>query len=126
MAKINFILQGKGGVGKSFTASLLAQHYRARGDETVCIDTDPVNATFSGYAAYDVQRLELLDGDNINPRAFDELIEVITTVPEKAVVVIDNGAATFIPICSYLIENDIISFLREAGHTVLFHMFRVL
>ena len=31
MATINFVLQGKGGVGKSLVATLLTQHYRECG-----------------------------------------------------------------------------------------------
>ena len=46
MAKIHMILQGKGGVGKSFISSILAQHRIAKGKNPLCIDTDPVNATF--------------------------------------------------------------------------------
>lgn len=49
MAKIHMVLQGKGGVGKSFIASTLAQHKLAKGKKLLCIDTDPVNATFNGF-----------------------------------------------------------------------------
>ena len=38
---IHFTLQGKGGVGKSLVASILAQYFRHRGAEIHCIDTDP-------------------------------------------------------------------------------------
>ena len=48
MAKIHMILQGKGGVGKSMIAATLAQWKRAHGEAPLCIDTDPVNATFAG------------------------------------------------------------------------------
>ena len=47
MAKINMVLQGKGGVGKSFVASTLAQYMKNKGEEPLCIDTDPVNTTFA-------------------------------------------------------------------------------
>jgi cellulose biosynthesis protein BcsQ len=47
---IHMVLQGKGGVGKSFVAALMAQYLQDRGQDPVCIDTDPVNATFAGYA----------------------------------------------------------------------------
>ena len=47
--KIHMVLQGKGGVGKSFIAALMAQFLQDRGRDPVCIDTDPVNATFAGY-----------------------------------------------------------------------------
>ncbi len=118
---VNLILQGKGGVGKSFIASLLTQHHRGRGDEVICIDTDPVNATFAGYGAYDVRRLDILAGDDIDPRAFDELVEIITEAPDEAVVIVDNGAATFVPLCAYLIEGRVIDLLGDSGKAVRFH-----
>ena len=77
MANVHMILQGKGGVGKSFIASLLAQHKIADHKNILCIDTDPVNATFAGFKALNVKRLELMDGDVINARKFDDLIELI-------------------------------------------------
>jgi CO dehydrogenase nickel-insertion accessory protein CooC1 len=48
---VHLSLQGKGGVGKSLIASLLAQFYKDHGVRAICVDTDPVNQTFSQYAA---------------------------------------------------------------------------
>ncbi|EBM4821413.1 conjugal transfer protein TraL, partial [Salmonella enterica] len=44
---INFILQGKGGVGKSFATAILAQYFIDENhmDNIVVGDTDPVNTT---------------------------------------------------------------------------------
>ena len=42
---IHMSLQGKGGVGKSLAASVLAQYFMARGKAVRCIDADPVNKT---------------------------------------------------------------------------------
>jgi len=39
---IHLSLQGKGGVGKSLVASILAQYFNSRGKRIQCIDTDPV------------------------------------------------------------------------------------
>lgn len=122
--QVDFILQGKGGVGKSLIASLLAQHYRARGiDPLLAIDTDPVNATFARYKAYGAEPLNIMDGDDINPRAFDQLIERIVDHGDKGVqaAIIDNGASVFVPICSYMLQNDVVSLLSEAGHTIRIH-----
>ena len=77
MKKVHFTLQGKGGVGKSYVSSLLAQFHRERGEEAACIDTDPVNATFSGYKAFDVRRIELMNGSQLNERQFDAMMEQI-------------------------------------------------
>ena len=48
---IHLTLQGKGGVGKSLVAAVLAQYLKSAGRDVRCIDTDPVNRTFAQYAA---------------------------------------------------------------------------
>ena len=57
---IHLSLQGKGGVGKSLTASILAQYLISRGMAVRCVDTDPVNRTLTQYKRLDVQPLKLL------------------------------------------------------------------
>ena len=47
---IHLSLQGKGGVGNSLVASILAHYFRGRGRSIQCIDTDPVNRTFGNTA----------------------------------------------------------------------------
>lgn len=37
---------------------------------------------------------------------------------ENEHIVIDNGASSFIPLLSYLKENDAISLIQENGHSV--------
>lgn len=122
--QVDLILQGKGGVGKSLIASLLAQHFQMRGfDPLLAIDTDPVNATFAGYTAFKVEPLIIMEDDDINPRAFDKLIERILTEGEEGAraAVVDNGASTFVPLCSYMLQNGVIALLTEAGHSIRFH-----
>lgn len=121
MATINMILQGKGGVGKSFIASLIAQSLLDKGIEPICVDTDPVNTTFAGYRAFDVDVLDIMDGDIVDPTRFDSLIEQILELPPNAQMVVDNGAATFLPLTSYLFENAVIPLLKENGHHVRLH-----
>jgi hypothetical protein len=117
---IEMILQGKGGVGKSLVAALLAQYFTNQGEAPLCVDTDPVNATFSGYKAFQVETLNIMDGDDINPRAFDQLIERIMTTDQNRMV-IDNGASTFVPLCSYLLQNGVVDLLSDAGHSIRLH-----
>ena len=63
MKEVHFIAQGKGGVGKSFIASILAQYLKERvKDEHIhCYDTDPVNPTFSRYSALSAQVVPILN-----------------------------------------------------------------
>jgi P-type conjugative transfer protein TrbG len=55
---IHLTLQGKGGVGKSLVASVLAQYLKEQGKDVRCIDTDPVNRTFAQYSALGADRLK--------------------------------------------------------------------
>jgi hypothetical protein len=118
--KVNLVLQGKGGVGKSLVAALVAQHLLSKPDaQVVCIDTDPVNATLMGYKRFAARRAEILDGASIDTRRFDQMMEWV--LGEDADFVIDNGASCFIPFTNYLFEADVLSTIRECGKDVLIH-----
>lgn len=119
MAKIHMILQGKGGVGKTVIAAMVAQYKMSKGQKPLCIDTDPVNATFVGYKALGVKRLEIMEAEEINPRSFDSLIEMIATAKDD--VIIDNGASSFVPLSHFLISNQVPALLVEMGHELVIH-----
>jgi len=119
MAKIHILLQGKGGVGKSLIASILAQYSDSKKKDVLCIDTDPVNASLYGFEKLNVKKLDLMDGDNVDPRKFDSLIEIITK--RKNDVIIDNGASTFVGLSHYLISNQVSTMLKENGHELIIH-----
>jgi CobQ/CobB/MinD/ParA nucleotide binding domain len=119
MPNVHLILQGKGGVGKSFAASTLAQYKQSKGESVLCIDTDPVNSTFLGYKALEVTRLNILENDEINSRSFDKLIELIA--PLRHDVIVDNGASSFVPLSYYLITNEVPELLESLGHQLVIH-----
>ena len=121
MATIHFIQQGKGGVGKSLIAAILYQVLRHQGKEVAAFDTDPVNATLHGFEEFTVTRLDILHQGDINPRAFDELVNEIATLPEQTHVIVDNGASSFLALNNYIKENDVLAILAEHDHTVFFH-----
>ena len=75
-AAIHLSLQGKGGVGKSLVASILAQYFIHRGTTIRCIDTDPVNQTFAQYKRLPVERVKLIRDGGIDQRGFDALMEL--------------------------------------------------
>jgi hypothetical protein len=113
------ILQGKGGVGKSFIAAVLAQYQVGQGRNPLCIDTDPINSTFFGFKGLNVRRLHILDGDEINSRNFDALVDLMA--PSEDDVIIDNGASSFVPLSHYLISNQVPALLQEMGHELIVH-----
>jgi traL protein len=130
MKEVHFVVQGKGGVGKSFIAALLAQylihHYGdiATDDGNAyiqCFDTDPVNPTFSRMKELEPTVVDILTQHHtIDTREFDELVEVLVELDGMAV--IDNGAATFIPLMSYMNEGGIVDLLRDNGVRVIMHV----
>ncbi|MDK4526241.1 conjugal transfer protein TraL [Kingella kingae] len=122
MKEVHFVVQGKGGVGKSFCASILAQYLQETcHDPLYCFDTDPVNPTFSRIAALKAQTVNILTEHNtINVRKFDEMIEQLVEL--DGIGVLDNGAATFVPLMAYLAEADLVQMLEDNGVRVVMHI----
>ena len=121
MGTIHFIQQGKGGVGKSVVAVILYQTLTALGKDVAAFDTDPVNATLSSYAEFGVTSLDILKNDNIDARAFDQLLDELFYLPEQMHAIVDNGASSFVALGAYIKENALLSLLREQGPQVFFH-----
>jgi len=119
MNNVHLVMQGKGGVGKSLAAVLVAQYLQSLGGKVICADTDPVNATFAQYKSLDVAHVEIAKDGNVIQSKFDPLIEMI--VQTDADFVIDNGSATFLPLTKYLAENDIYQIMSEHGKKVFVH-----
>jgi hypothetical protein len=119
MKTVHFTMQGKGGVGKTFVSSLMAQYLLSKTEEVVCIDTDPVNASFADYKAYNARRIQLMKGSEIKPSAFDEMMEMLLT--EDKHFIVDNGAATFIPLSHYLFENKALDLIIKSGKSIVIH-----
>ena len=119
MATIHLVLQGKGGVGKSMIAALIAQYHLTKGKRPLCLDTDPVNASFHAYQGLPVTRLNILQNEEIDPRSFDQLVELISHATGD--VVIDNGASSFVPLSAYLITNHVPALLQSLSHQIVVH-----
>ena len=110
---VNFFLNSKGGVGKSHHAVFMVQAYRQAGQPVVAIDADATSATFFCYKALQVRRVPLMEGDDINPRVFDSIVEEILTT--DANFVIDTGSSAFVELNRYLLRNGIPQHIIEGG-----------
>lgn len=118
---VHFVLQGKGGIGKTYVSTILAQWLKTKSDTVLrCYDTDQENTTFSRYKALDVKHVPVMtESRTIDPKRFDALM--IDILEEDGNCVIDNGANTFSPLMAYLIENDCFNLLEESGRKVYIH-----
>jgi hypothetical protein len=59
------------------------------------------------------QHLKLLSNGNVDQRGFDALMERLLT--EDGVFIVDSGASTFIPLWSYILQNNVLELLSDAG-----------
>lgn len=119
---LHFVLNAKGGIGKSFISSLLCQYLFFKNESILAIDTDPNNTTLYNIKALKAKFLQLISEDgNFNVREFDKIIEIAFDKKHNNIV-IDSGATTFIPLVSYLKENEIINLLKNNEINVYMHV----
>ncbi len=118
---VHMTLCGKGGVGKSVIARLLTEYLTEKGEAPLAFDADPVNASFAAVRAFDVEKVSLIDADQqINPGFFDQLI--LRIVDSNRSVVLDTGAASYVPLFNYMRELDLAETLNENGFDLFFHV----
>jgi len=126
MKEVHFIAQGKGGVGKSTIAAFTADYLKNAAAAAMpvpmfCFDTDPVNQTFLRHQAFKPELVKIMTEHNtINSRNFDGLVEKL--VFEEGIAIVDNGAATFVPLMSYMAENSIPELLAENNVRMVIHV----
>lgn len=117
---VHFVLQAKGGIGKSFVSTLLAQYLINETGSVRCFDTDQENTTFAHYAALSVRHITLADQSRvINPKRFDALM--VTLLTDEGNFVVDTGANTFSNLLAYMVENEVFEMLRDARKTTYVH-----
>jgi hypothetical protein len=115
-------VQGKGGVGKSLVASLLAQYIRdglakkgRPADLLRCYDTDPVNQSFAAIPSLNAEQINITedDGLQVDEMRFDTLLEKLFGQPDVGIAVIDNGASCFLSLCNYLKTGNVFDILQS-------------
>jgi hypothetical protein len=89
------------------------------GRAPVCFDTDPLNESLVRIKGLGATEVALLKDDTINADEVDRLIERILTT--DAEIVVDNGAASFVPMSRYLVENNIAELIEGAGKRMVIH-----
>lgn len=125
LESIHFVLNGKGGCGKSYIASMLTQYLRHQHADHAsvvqCVDTDPTNKTVSQFADFQAKELDIVaDDGNIDTRRFDALYEI--TLNHAGPTVVDFGSSSFIPFTAYSCENDLFSTIQEYGRKLVLHV----
>ena len=119
--KVHAVLAPKGGCGKTFIASLIAQALIERGEPVLCLDTDRENASLTDIPALKAKPVALFqpNSDEIDIHAMDAMTEELLT--EDINIVMDNGATSFAPLSRYLVEGNVPAMVTEAGKRLVVH-----
>lgn len=116
---VQIIVQGKGGVGKTLVASMIAE-YCQRAGATGIIDMDPKNGSLSEFEQMKTAKVAVSDGANFD--AADDLFsEILESKPSHSWV-IDTAGESFDSVLEYLSDEVMLAELAEAGHTVYCHV----
>lgn len=119
----HFILQGKGGVGKTTVSTFITQYLKDYlKQDYMAIDTDQVNASFAKFKALNVETINVMQDNIITDAGWENLTyKLINT--DKSNIIIDNGASSFVPLIAYAIENDMVDLLTSEENSYAGNIF---
>jgi hypothetical protein len=113
----------KGGIGKTFVSTTMAQFLVENGKKPpICVDLDYKNVSFGRYKSLNVTILDLETDGDIEKRKFDVLIERIAGSKEDDTFVLDCGGNIYVPLNNYMLTNDVYNMLLDMGHQLLLHV----
>ncbi len=107
--------QDKGGIGKSFVATLLYDYLVERAVRLKAFDLDHANSTFQRY----VPEAEFIDTD-VDADKLAVLDRMVTATGDHDVVLADNRAAGGAKVEQYLKENRLTALQAEMGFALVF------
>ena len=121
MAKLNCVLGGKGGVGKSIVANLLAQYHIGQGHSVHCFDTDSKHWSLSKYDALNAVMANIMDGDQIDLDGMNTWITAMMNFDEDDICVIDCGTFNFVTLVLELESMDFLKLCSEMDDQMIIH-----
>lgn len=121
---IHFVMQSKGGVGKSVVASMLSQYLleTLNEQEVHTIDLDPNNKTLSSYKALKTEQINIIkdDENTIDQSKFDGFLQKFL-IGNKTYVV-DTGSGEYLELNNYLSLMSITDLISQFDKTMCIHV----
>ena len=118
MKNFHIVLQSKGGVGKSFTAFLLAQYIREK-KPLALIDIDPSNQSLQQFFS-DATFVDVKKDGNISLVNFDQLFNMLGAVETDELMY--SGSSNYIQLVDYIFKSNMLSVLADLDYQQLLHM----
>ena len=110
----------KGGIGKTLSASIFTQYFRAVGIQIDAVDGDPQAPKLSLIKELNAPLLPLIEHGEIKQSAFDPAFSHII-LSENATLV-DTGSGAFLPILKYMRDNQLFDLLQQVKKQLYFHV----
>lgn len=111
---IHFVMQSKGGIGKSVVSMLMSQYLLDNLGDVDLIDIDPNNKTLSSYKGLGVHQINIMKEDEelVDQSKFDGFLQNFLE-KDSAIFLVDTGSGEFLPLNSYLTLMDIPNLIQE-------------
>lgn len=120
---IHFIMQSKGGVGKSVVSSLMSQYLLSNVENVKLIDIDPNNKTLASYKGLNVQQIDIIKDDEnvVDQSKFDGFLQAFLET-ENTTFLVDTGSGEFLPLNNYLSIMGIPDIIQQFGKNIYIHV----
>ncbi len=116
---VHIILAAKGGIGKTYIASLLAQYAANAGKPMQVLDLDQSNAMLARIPSLHAEKIDLLTDSRFDSVKFDAVVKRMATEPGPYL--LDVGASTYQDVLRYLTKYKILGLLAAQKRRVLIH-----
>ena len=120
---IHFIMQSKGGVGKSVVSSLMSQYLKDKVNNLSIIDIDPNNKTLASYKNLNVKQIDIIKDDEniVDQSKFDVFLQDFLQT-DNSTFLIDTGSGEYLPLNNYLTIMGIADIIRDFDKTMYIHV----
>lgn len=120
---IHFVMQSKGGVGKSVVSSLMSQYLLTNLTDIKLIDIDPNNKTLASYKGLNVQQIDVIKDDEnvVDQSKFDGFLQAFLET-ENVTFLVDTGSGEFLPLNNYLSIMGIPDVIQQFGKHIYIHV----
>lgn len=116
----HFVMQSKGGAGKSVVSAMLAQYLLEKQQDLILIDTDPSNKTLGSYQGLDVKKIEVLNKNKlVDQSKFDSFMNEFLASDKPMLV--DTGSGDFLAINGYMVKNEIPAIFSAHDKQLVIH-----
>lgn len=116
---VHIVLAAKGGIGKTYVASLLAQYADNAGKPMHVLDLDQSNAMLARIPSLNAEKIDLLTDRRFDSSKFDAVVKRMATEPGPYL--LDVGASTYQDVWRYITKYKIIPLLSAQKRRVLIH-----